>query len=150
MKAIHRALAGIILVASALVTTACSSDGTGPENGIEGTYKLTRVNESALPVIAFTYETGSATVELEVVSGDVVLDGNGYDSRLVARIFLDGQPLQTTETITDAGTYTVDGGTITFKSEGASQPFTGSIDGSVLTISASHPEYGSFTAEYRK
>lgn len=128
-----------VLVA-ALLFTACSDDGTGPEASLAGTYTLRTVNGQNLPFTFFQ----AAGYKAEILSDTYTVNANGTFSNTAQFRETEGTTVTTTsETYT--GTWTQSGNAIVFKdNEGDSQTatFTG---GNTLTMTAE-----GLVAVYRK
>lgn len=144
---------GGIVIALALAVASlagCGDNGTGPGAAEKGTYQLVEVNGSALPVVVHSEETGDGLIEFRLVQGSVALDGDRYESLLRNHFVVDDAVLRTDE-LKDAGSYTISGTTITFKSDtGSIGTFTGTLEDRTLTVESVHEEYGSILAVYRR
>lgn len=125
-------------------------DETGPGGAV--TYTLEAVNDEPLPMIIYTEETPQGTTEVRLVSGRVTLDDERYDGELVADLLLDGEAVVTGYRFPDAGSYALSGSTVTLTSSEAryDAPITGTLVDGVLTLVYEDPEYGTFTARYRR
>ncbi|HVF38464.1 MAG TPA: hypothetical protein VM939_01100 [Gemmatimonadaceae bacterium] len=132
-----RRSAMLLFVATSMLTvlSACSGgDGnTGPEETAVGTYLLTSVNGSTLPVTIFQTNEG----RIEVTSGEMVLRSDGtYRERVGIRILLNGGPTEIDEAV-ENGTYSVVGTQITFNVpatvDDPAFSYTGAVSGDVLT-----------------
>jgi len=119
---------------------ACSSDSSGPEVSVVGTWQLQTVNGQGLPYVAA--QAGSDKVEL---TADVltVAAGGAFTQLTTIRITSGGTV--TTQSIPDAGTYTINGTAVsfTFQSDGSSG--TGTLSENSLTVAAQ-----GFSLVYRK
>jgi hypothetical protein len=95
------------------VAVACGSDSTTqPTASLAGTWTLQSINGGPLPATV----TQTATDKLEVLSDVVNVSANGtYTETLQFRETLNG--VSTTSTSTDAGTYTVNGTSVTLNSQ---------------------------------
>jgi hypothetical protein len=101
----------------------------GPEPGLEGSYTLSGVRDGSLPE---TIYDGPATVdgqsyervEIVVTGGQLELDGERYQSAIRLELTLDGAPGEST--ITDQGTFSIDGNTLAFTSD---DPQAGTAEG---------------------
>ena len=124
----HRLLAALSLL---VLLAGCGGDGsTDPTAGIAGTYSLRTVNGSPLP---YTLQQ-SGTFKLEITSDAYALTDNGtWTEAWSERTTSNGQV--TTETFTDAGTYSRSGTAITLVSPGAGA-VSGTVSGGTLTLAA--------------
>ena len=110
--------------------TACGSDSsTQPtSNTIAGSWALQTVNGSTLP---FTYSQQGAN-KAEVLSDVATVDAHGaYTQITQVRLTINGQV--TTQSLSDAGTYTLNGTALTLKSNDGSS-VTASLSGSTFTL----------------
>ena len=112
-------------------TTGGDDDNTGP-GSIFGTYTLITVNGEELPVEV-------VPPGITITSGTLRLNSDNTYSVSTPAIF-QGEPV----TLTDTGTFTVDGSTIQFSGVSSGE-FSGTISGNTLTMS----DQG-FTFVYRK
>jgi hypothetical protein len=119
----------LALFAVALIT-ACGSDAsTAPQPTIAGTWTLQTINGSPLPFIVA--QTGTNKVEL--VSDVVVISGTGsFTETSSVRTTTNG--VATTQSVADAGSYTLNGTAVTlhFNSDGSTA--TGSWSGNTVTV----------------
>jgi hypothetical protein len=123
----RRALAVIAVLG---LLTACGSDSsTQPTgNSIAGTWVLQTANGSALP---FVYSQQGAN-KAEVVSDIATVDTHGaYTQITQIRLTINGQV--TTQSVSDAGTYTLNGTAIVLRSNDGSS-VTGSVSGNTFTL----------------
>jgi hypothetical protein len=106
----------LFALASTLALTACSTDSTGPNGSVAGTYSLQRINGQTLP---YTFSSG-----LRLTSDQLTMNRDGtYED--VSR-YSDGS------SFVDDGDYTEYNGAITFYST-TGQTYQGSVSGDVLT-----------------
>lgn len=127
---------GLALAALSVVllggTTACGSDGgAGPEEGVAGTYELRLVNRVVLPM-SETYSWGIDSFH----GGSLRIDEDGTWSLQIrggTSFGLDGG-FPAPWTVTDFGEFVVDGGNLAFSSGSTGLQFSGSWDGSAVTI----------------
>jgi hypothetical protein len=102
----------LLIAVMALGLLACG-DSTAPLGPISGTFELTTVNDVALP---FTVSNPGDIVTQEVTS-DVITARNGTFTRVVDLRATNTQTGQvTTQTLSDAGTYAVNGTRVNFSS----------------------------------
>jgi hypothetical protein len=107
---------------------ACGGDSTSPSATVSGTYTLQNVNGSQLPFTVFDV----GTEKYEILTDAVILnEGGTWTESGTDRSTVSGQV--TTSTITDAGTYTLNGTAITFVSA-QSGTTNGSVGSGTLTI----------------
>ena len=113
----------------ALAAAACSSDSSGPDVSVVGTWQLQTVNGQALPYVVA--QSGSDKIE---VTSDVltVAEGGAFTEITTIRVTSGGTV--TTQSIPDAGSYSVNGTAVnfTFQSDGSSG--TGTLSESTLTV----------------
>jgi hypothetical protein len=123
----RRVMVATALIASAF-TAACGSDSsTGPSAGdVAGAYPMASVRGFPVPH-TFTDAAGS---KLTIDGGSITIDANGtyaleYKGKLNAMTF----------DLTDEGTYTLSGSTLTFVSDDEDDPpFTGRVHGSSVLV----------------
>jgi hypothetical protein len=123
----RRALAVIAVLG---VLTACGSDSpTQPTgNSIAGTWALQTANGSALP---FVYSQQGAN-KAEVVSDVATVDAHGaYTQTTQIRLTINGQV--TTQSVSDVGTYTLNGTALVLRSNDGSS-VTASLSGNTFTL----------------
>ena len=117
-----------------LAAIACGSDDstTPTQSSVAGTWNLQTINGSALP---FTVATSPA--KIEVLSDVVNVSSNGtYTSSEQTRTTIGTQV--TTNTSTDAGTYTLNGNNVAILSNTAgSTAQAGVVSGNTLTVTQS-------------
>jgi hypothetical protein len=118
------------LICAAVLAAGCGSDSTAPKASIAGTWSLQTINGTPLP---FTIQAQGANKE-EVTADIVTLTNDGSFTELASlRFTINGAV--TTQSVPDAGRYTLNGTAVvvTFNSDGTSA--TGSWDGSnTITI----------------
>ena len=132
-----------LTAALAMVAAAgCGDDdgGTGPGDGIAGTYNIVRVNDDATApytVLAGTLE--GVAYRFDIVSGSLTLHGDGsYTSTSTTRITIGGQQQPDDGSAPQTGRYTVSGSTVTFDPSGndPEEPnYTATHSGDSLTLS---------------
>jgi hypothetical protein len=109
---------------------ACGSDSsTNPGANVAGNYSLRTVNGSQLP-----YTLSSSGVNKLEITDDVVIinDGGTYTESGHTRTTTSTGV--TTQSVVDAGTYTLNGTAITFRSSVDGSSTFGTVSGSTLTI----------------
>ena len=123
----HRMLTTAFTIATVLLAGCDSDDTTGPsQNSVSGTWNLTTVNGSALP---FTLQS---TPKIEVLSDQLVVSANGTFTESTQLRFTNGT-IVTTQTIADAGTYSLSGTAATFiYNDGTTG--AGTVSGNTLTV----------------
>lgn len=123
-----RLLACMLLV----VAAACGGDD-GPTQptaaSVAGTWQLQTVNGSALPYVAA--QVGLDKVELMSDVLTVVASGS-FTQMTQIRVTQSGQV--TTQSIPDAGSYTLNGSAVTFTFNSDGSTGTGALSGSTLTV----------------
>jgi hypothetical protein len=119
-----------LFLALVALTVACGDSTTEPTmSSIAGTWELQTVNGAALPYVIF--QQGTEKVEL---TADVfaVTSAGTFTQLSTVRTTSNGQT--ETETIPDAGTYTLVGTALTFKFNSDQSTGTGSVSGNTLTV----------------
>ena len=114
------------------VCLGCGSDSSTSPTGssIAGTWALQTVNGSPLP---FTLAQ-QGTNKTEVLSDIATADSHGaYTDITTIRITING--VASTQSIPDAGTYTLNGTALVLRSNDGSS-LTGSLSGNTFTVSA--------------
>ncbi|HEX7051961.1 MAG TPA: hypothetical protein VF188_17265 [Longimicrobiales bacterium] len=151
-----RRCCGIALLVAPLLAVGCGGEGTGPDDGgdaAEGTYTLVSVNDETPPVTVYsTTLEGGSVFEIRITDGEITLGDGRYELTLEGEAWQDGQKLQLPGGVTDVGSYSVSGQTVTFDSDNEDLPGTiqAVLDGNELKQTVRHPEYGEFTAVFRK
>jgi hypothetical protein len=116
------------MILAILSAAGCGGDSTGPATqSIAGSWTLQSVNGSPLPFIV----TQTGTDRLEVLSDVIVISETGsFTQTTSTRTTTNGVP--TTQSVADAGSYTLNGSAVTlhFNSDG----FTGTASWSGTTI----------------
>lgn len=123
-----RRLAVVGAMSVAAITAACGSDSvTGPSSGqVAGAYPMSTARGLPVPR-TFTDAAGS---KLTIEGGSMTIDANGtyaleYKGKLNAITF----------DLTDEGTYSLSGATMTFVSEDTDDPpFTGKVQGKSVLV----------------
>jgi hypothetical protein len=125
-----RRMLAIVCTAATVLLAGCDSDDTtGPtQSSVAGTWNLTTVNGSALPY------TLQPTPKIEILSDQLVVSANGTFTESTQIRFTNGTTV-TTETIPDAGTYSLNGTSATFIYNDGSTG-AGTISGNTLTVAA--------------
>ena len=111
------------------ITTACTTDSTGPSGSITGTYSLRTINGSALP-----YQVNSSTI---IQSEQLTLNADGS--------YTDFAQFSNGTSFTEVGYYSQFNNAITFNDQTDGITYQGSISGNVLTEIT-----GNVTAAYQK
>lgn len=122
-----RRFLAVMLLAAAV---SCGGDKTtGPTAAtITGTWTLQSVNGSALPYTVA--QTGANKVE---VTADVLtIASSSFTQTTTVRSTINGQV--TTQSVSDAGTYTLNGTAASFRFNSDGSTGTGSFSGSTLTV----------------
>jgi len=129
MRSIPRTM---FVAALAVLAASCSSDHSTSPGAVAGTYTLTTVNGQGLP-----FHLASATLgQVVIQSATITLTPGSPSSAYQATVSgtVNGSP--TTTLISDTGTYTLSGASLTFSS--TSIPllsFGGSFSNNTLTVS---------------
>jgi hypothetical protein len=121
------ALAALILAAS------CGGDSTAPTTvSVAGTWNLQTINGTALPYVL--EQTGADKTEITSDVFNVASTGS-FTQTTTVRFTQNGAV--TTQSVADAGSYTVSGTAVnfTFNSDGSTG--TGSLSGNTLTVTSS-------------
>ena len=137
MRSIRRTLVAATL---AVLAAGCSSnDSTSPNTAGAGTYTLTTVNGQALP-----FSLTSTTLNQVVIqSATITLTPGNPSSTYTATISgsINGSP--TTQLISDTGTYTVTGATLSFSSSSfLLLSYGGSFTSNSLTVNLPGQAFG--------
>jgi hypothetical protein len=124
-----RRLLSLVVLATAL--SACGSDSsTQPtQASVAGTWNLTSVNGVALPWLA-----QAADPKVEVLNDQLVLSANGTFTQSQNVRFTDATQVVTTQAFNDAGTYSLNGASATFRFNSDGSSGTGTISGNTLTV----------------
>lgn len=137
MKTIRRA---VFVAALAVLAAGCSSnDSTSPVNAAAGTYTLTTVNGQALPFSL----TSSTLNQVVIQSATITLAPGSPSSTYTATVSgtINGSP--TTTLISDAGTYTFTGATLSFSSSTfLLLTYGGSFTSNTLTVNLPGQAFG--------
>ena len=133
-----RFLACLLLVAVA----ACRSDGPTDHTPVSlaGTWRLQTVNGNGLPFVV----PQTVVDKMEVTSDALTVAASGtFTQETQIRTTESGQV--TTETVEDAGSYTLNGTAVTFTYDSDGATGTGSVSGNTLTVAV-----GGLALVYRK
>jgi len=117
-----------VFTAATVLLSACGSDSTTAPTptSIAGTWNLTTVNGAALPFVL------QASPKIEILSDQIVILANGSFTQSTQARLTNGTTI-TTQTIPDAGTYTLNGTAATFTfTDGGSE--TATVSGNSMTI----------------
>lgn len=118
----------LLVLATAL---ACGGDSAGPKTAIAGTWRLQTINGQPLPFVR--EEPGSSKIEL--TSDVYTLADNGAFTKLMSvRVTTNGQV--STTTISETGTYVLDGTAVTVHYNTTATSVTGSWQGNTIAIAA--------------
>jgi hypothetical protein len=124
-----RTIACLLLVA----TMACGGDSpTQPTaTSVAGTWRLQTINGTALPYVVA--QTGADKVEL---TSDVItaVPSGSFTQLTTVRVTQNGQV--STQSLPDAGSYTLNGSAVTFTFNSDGSTGTGSIGGNTLTVTS--------------
>lgn len=126
-----RRLAATILLLAAVTLPACG-DSTGPGLGLgtpTGTYTLRTVNGNTLP---FTIEDGAGVTVVIVSDAFTLQDGGRFTEAFSLRVTENGTT--TTESGTNAGSWTLSATAITLTLDGGGPSISGTLSGGVMTI----------------
>jgi hypothetical protein len=122
-----RRLVALLALATAV---ACGGDSTSPSATVTGSYSLRTVNGSPVPYTVIQIGADKYEIVSDVVT---INEGGTWSETGTDRTTQNGQV--TNGTITDGGTYTLNGTAITFVST-ESGTVNGSVGGGTLTITA--------------
>ena len=118
-----------------LCTAACGGDDspTAPTMAsIAGVWNLQTVNGSPLPFVA----AQSGSDKIEVLGDAITVTANATFTQLTQlRVTQGGQT--STQSVPDAGSYTLTGKTVTFTFDSDGSSGTGTLNGNVLTVAES-------------
>jgi hypothetical protein len=122
----------LISVLLAVGLVACGGDSTSPAPSIAGTWSLKTVNGAALPYVILA----SGTTKIELVSDVFTITANDASSGAFTQLTTirstqNGQV--TSQSIPDAGTYTLNGTAVTFRFNSDGSVGTGSWSGNTIT-----------------
>jgi hypothetical protein len=114
----------------ALLAIACGSDSsTAPGGTIAGTWSLKTINGTSLPFVLAQTGTNKA----EIVGDVYVISGTGsFTQTTTVRTTTNG--VATTQSVADAGTYTLNGTAITVRYNSDGSTATGSWSGNTITV----------------
>lgn len=110
------------------VVLSCS-DSTSPEGGVLGTWRLRTVDGKELP---FTLVEPGVD-KLEVTAETITLLASGRVTMVTTFRVTDGGSVSS-ESVPDAGTYTVSGSTVTFRFDSDGSTPTAIINGDTMTL----------------
>lgn len=145
MSRIHTIFAALLLAVPLFTACGDNDEGTGPDATPDGEYVLAKVNGEVPPVTIAIVEYDGATFEASLREGSLDLRSGRYV--LTLRVFgqFDGED-SIGNTHTDMGSYTVDGTSITFRSDTVEdEAVTGTIHDGQITLSEELEEYGSLS-----
>jgi hypothetical protein len=119
-----------LAAATIVLLIACGDSPTDPTAAsLAGTWTLQTVNGAAVP---FTL-VGSGANRTDLTKGSVALSSTGgYTQSVELVTYTSGQPA--TNTLADAGTFTIDGSTITFTSSNGGAAQAATVSGSSMTL----------------
>lgn len=140
----RRSLSALLLVAAVSLAGCGGDGGTGPTASLPGTYTLSTVNASALPLVVYQ----DADYKLEIVGGSFVIAGNGTYTETVRARETDSSGAVETP-IACPGTYTRSGNTLTLtepETDACGGTYSGTWDGhDALSV-----DYGGVVAVYKR
>ena len=114
------------------VLAACSSDSTGPNGSVTGSYTLRTVNGNNVPVVVFQ----NTTVKDELTAGNINLNADKtWSGSLSARETTLSSGAVVTATVPANGTYTNNNGSVTLTDATDGSQLTGTAANGTLTIS---------------
>ena len=133
-----RFIACLLLV----VTAACGSDAPSEPTpaSLAGTWRLQTVNGSGLPFVVAQLGTDKVELTSDVLT---VAASGSFTQMTQIRVTQSGQV--STESVPDAGSYTLNGTAVSFTFDSDGSTGTGSLSGNALTVAAS-----GFALVYRK
>ena len=115
----------------ALVACGGDNDPTSPGNSLAGTWSLQSINGTALPYVVL--QSGANKIEL---TADIltVSSGGSFTQTSTIKTTVNGQV--TTESVSDAGSYTVNGNAVSFVFNSDATTGTGVLSGNSLSVGA--------------
>jgi hypothetical protein len=117
-----------LLLLISLVALSCS-DSTSPDRGVVGTWRLQTVDGKSLP---FTLVEPGVD-KLEVTAETITLLASGRVTMVTTFRITDGGSVSS-ESVPDAGTYTVVGSTVTFTFDSDGSTPTATVNGDTMTL----------------
>ena len=118
----------IVALLTLTVLAACGGDSTAASASVVGTWNLSTVNGAPLPFV-----TQAANPKVEILSDQYVISTNGTFTETTNVRFTQGTSV-TSSTGSDAGTYTVNGSSVSLRINGDVTAVTGSFSGNTLTL----------------
>ena len=139
-----RLLVLALTLAFGLGATSCS-DSTGPGSDIAGVYSLRTVNGITPPIIIYQ----DATVRVEVIAGEIVLDANGNYQGTTRYRTTQGAFSEIEDDVI-IGYWTLSGNQIALTDRDyPNDPYIGTISGNTITLS-DFGGGGSYTEVYSR
>src|SRR5689334_20467690 len=130
----------VLVTALAVLAASCSSDHTtSPGTAVAGTYSLTTVNGQGLPFTLPSNTLGQVVIQSATITLTPGTPSSTYQATVSGTV--NGSP--TTQLISDAGTYTLSGASLTFSS--TSIPllsYGGSFSNNTLTVNVPGQAFG--------
>jgi hypothetical protein len=122
----------LLILGLGLALGACGSDSSTEASAtIAGTWNLQSVNGSALPFVILQ----SGANKAEILSDVITISGTGsFTQTTTVRTTVNGAA--TTQSVADAGTYTLSGSAITLRFNSDNSTGTGSWSGNTITATA--------------
>ena len=121
------ALAALLL--APVVLSGCGSDGgTEPSPSVVGTYALSSINGSPLPVTLIAGDP-----KLEVLSDEITFASGGTFTQAISLRWTEGG-VTSTENHIEIGTYTVSGSTLSFRFSSDNSTGSATVSGGGFTI----------------
>ena len=123
-----RRILAIACSAAVVLLAGCdSNDGTGPtQNAVSGTWNLTTVNGTSLPFVI------QSTPKIELTGEQLAVSGNGTFNQ-ASQVRTTSGGTATTQTVSDAGTYSLNGTAATFIFNDGTTG-AGAVSGNLLTV----------------
>ncbi|HKI94854.1 MAG TPA: lipocalin family protein [Gemmatimonadales bacterium] len=116
-------------LAVAVFAAGCgSSNSTGPNGSLAGTWTLTTVNGNTLPALFMAAAPDTAWI----TQGTVVLTSTTWNFNATAEFSAAG--VHTTVPQVDSGTYTVSGSALSLVATGDSSVTSGTVNGNTITV----------------
>lgn len=128
-----RRVAAVLVLSLAVTAGACGDIGTRPTQSLAGTWSLQTVNGSGLPFLVGT--SASGTDSLQVLGDVITASGAGtFTDVTIVRSTVSGQV--TTDSIPDAGTYTLIGSSASLRFASDGSTISGQLSGNTLSLSS--------------
>lgn len=117
-----------LLCLAVLMLAACGGDSTSPTTRVSGTWHLRSINGTSLP---YTFPPDNGTTAT-VTGSTLTLSDNGSYNEVVSLRLVSANATNNA-TVTEVGTWTANGGAITFNDNTDQATYQGSVSGNTLT-----------------